>query len=213
MRLKRDFIYDPSLVLYLPLYKLDGDSFMSKDAYGHLCTRTGALWRPNGHYFDGNDYINCGAVTSLQELTISWWMSPAAYDSARAIFGFRGTSAYESLEIRDNSIILVLDDGQNYVSWAGTNTYLGSWHYWTLYLAGSGINDIDSAMLKVNSTTLTPGAAVKNLAPDAWSSFIVGGAARATKFIGTFGEVWIHNRALSALESEHIRLATKWRYR
>ena len=41
------FIFDPSLVLYLSLWKLDGDSFMSKDAYGHLCTVTGALYSIN----------------------------------------------------------------------------------------------------------------------------------------------------------------------
>ena len=50
-----NFIFDPSLVLYLPLYQLDGASFVSKDAHGHLCSVTGALWRPNGRWFDGTD--------------------------------------------------------------------------------------------------------------------------------------------------------------
>ena len=50
-----NFIYDPSLVLYLPFYQLDGASFMSKDKHGYPCTVTGALWRPDGHYFDGTD--------------------------------------------------------------------------------------------------------------------------------------------------------------
>ena len=31
-----EFIVDPYLVLHLPLSELDGKSFMSRDAYGHL---------------------------------------------------------------------------------------------------------------------------------------------------------------------------------
>ena len=53
-----NFIFDPSLVLYLPLHQRDGSSFMSKDAYGHVCTVTGAVWTPEGRLFDGvDDYI------------------------------------------------------------------------------------------------------------------------------------------------------------
>ena len=47
MRKSDRFKYDPSLVLYLPLGELDGDKFMSRDAYGHLCAVTGATWTPN----------------------------------------------------------------------------------------------------------------------------------------------------------------------
>ena len=61
-----NFVFDPSLVLYLPLYEMDGASFASRDAYGHRCTVTGALWRPNGRYFDAvNDGINCGTGSNL----------------------------------------------------------------------------------------------------------------------------------------------------
>lgn len=53
--IERDFILDPSCILYLPLWKKDGAQFMSDDMYGHLCTVTGALWTPQGRYFDGVD--------------------------------------------------------------------------------------------------------------------------------------------------------------
>lgn len=54
--LKDEFLNDPSLVLYLPLWKKDGASFMSDDAYGHLCTRTGVTHSPiHGDSFDGID--------------------------------------------------------------------------------------------------------------------------------------------------------------
>ena len=71
-----DFIFDSSLVLYLPFYELDGASFAAKDKHGHSCTVTGALWRPYGHYFDGtDDRIDCGASTAfdLTKYTIEAW--------------------------------------------------------------------------------------------------------------------------------------------
>ncbi len=46
---------DPSLVFWAPFYELDGASFASKDAHGHLCTRIGAIWTPQGDSFDGTD--------------------------------------------------------------------------------------------------------------------------------------------------------------
>ena len=79
-----DFIFDPSMVLYLPLYELDGASFMSKDAYGHLCTVTGALWTSQGRDFDGiDDSITLPtAFDSLTDLTLEAWLlcNNAAYD-------------------------------------------------------------------------------------------------------------------------------------
>ena len=69
-------IHDPSLVLDLPLYELDGASFMSKDTYGHLCTVTNTLWRLDGRHFAGADFINCGTGPSLapsNALTIEGW--------------------------------------------------------------------------------------------------------------------------------------------
>ncbi|KKK51356.1 hypothetical protein LCGC14_3115780, partial [marine sediment metagenome] len=53
--------YDPygfstdELVLYLPLWALKGSTFKSVDAYEHVNTVAGALWKPNGRDFDGSD--------------------------------------------------------------------------------------------------------------------------------------------------------------
>ena len=75
-----DFIYDPYLVLYLPLYQLDGSSFASRDAYGNPGTVAGALWRPQGRFFDAiDDVLDCGNGTSLQiteEISIDAWVNP-----------------------------------------------------------------------------------------------------------------------------------------
>src|SRR3990167_5915362 len=60
-----EFGLDPSLVLYLPLWKKDGSSFMSDDAYGHLATVTGATWGSQGRTFDGvDDLIEANTVTT-----------------------------------------------------------------------------------------------------------------------------------------------------
>ena len=68
--MERDFVFDPSLVLSLPLWKLDGAKIRSEDAYGHLCTAYGALWRPAGRWFDGiNDYI--GIPSSVIQLNFT----------------------------------------------------------------------------------------------------------------------------------------------
>ena len=44
-------------VLALPFKYLDGDSFMDRSVYGHLCTNYGSKWQLDGRYFDGNDCV------------------------------------------------------------------------------------------------------------------------------------------------------------
>ncbi|MDO8687497.1 MAG: hypothetical protein Q7K41_02790, partial [Dehalococcoidales bacterium] len=83
-----DFIFDPSLVLYLPLYEPDSSSLMSKDAYGHLAAVTGATWGTLGRTFDGSDdQIDCGNASSLVtafggdttgSYTYLWWQKVAS---------------------------------------------------------------------------------------------------------------------------------------
>ena len=71
--LPRQLVRDPSLVLDLPLYKLDGQAFNSVDAYGHLATNTGALWTPNGRTFDGvDDLLTLGRITELEGASAQW---------------------------------------------------------------------------------------------------------------------------------------------
>jgi len=60
-RLNRSIGLDPRVgcILDLPLRYLDGDSFMSRDVYGHVCTpRNGAKWTLRGYHMDGvDDYV------------------------------------------------------------------------------------------------------------------------------------------------------------
>ena len=108
-----DFIFDPSLVLYLPLYELDGASFMSKDAYGHLCTVTGATWTPRGRSFDGTDDHIALPQAAYQvagdgdDLTILIWYEQLPV-SVGTIFMLSGATLYRPyflVQILNNDIL------------------------------------------------------------------------------------------------------------
>lgn len=209
-----DFIFDPSLVLYLPLYELDGASFMSKDAYGHLCTVTGALWRPNGRYFDGiDDYITVSDTASLRitgNLTIEGWVK--LNDNA----GFETfTARYYAREFEarfTNGVMVFLDgDGANCNVYTGTNAAGTNWVH-VAWVRGTTfttyINGLFDKSQALGAYTVTAGT----------NDVIIGArkiaAEPASNFLnGIIGEMRIFNRALTPLEVQHNYLATKWRYR
>ena len=41
-------------VLALDFKHKDGDSFISDDCFGHLCTNHGSKWQLDGRFFDGD---------------------------------------------------------------------------------------------------------------------------------------------------------------
>ena len=76
-------IFDHSLSLSLSLSEMDGNSFISRDTCGHSCSVTGAIWRPDGRYFDGDDdLINCSDNGALNfttgEFTLEAWINAAS---------------------------------------------------------------------------------------------------------------------------------------
>ncbi len=109
-----DFICDPAVVLNLPLFQLEGKSFESRDACGHLCTVTGAVWRPDGRYFDGvNDYINCGHSPHFDitdNLTMEAWINMAElFSDNRAVLRKGGSYV---IDVSYSKIrFFIFDDG------------------------------------------------------------------------------------------------------
>ena len=206
---------DPSCVLYLPLHRLDGASFMSKDAYGHLCTVTGALWTPQGRSFDGSDdLIDCGNPVALGETTFEWWMkTPHDWTAYKGIFDLSSGTFYTGLHMMPNTGKFYLRlNSSNRREFYNAPADLSGWHYYVLYIAGSGINDIDNSTLEIDGAALTPGSTVKTNAPLAWDKFILGMSDYG--FLEcTIDEVRIYNRGLTPLEIQHHYLAAKWRYR
>ena len=207
---------DPSCVLYLPLHRLDGVSFMSKDAYGHLCTVTGALWTPQGRNFDGiDDYIDCGNNTSVNLIgtgTLESWVKVKAYPVGMGFilakdaavggrgYGLRvnsdGTVSVDRNGLPQATSTTVLSLNQWYHIFAVcTGIYALSWY---LYINGVLENDPAGYALESSTTNLNIGRRMYTGAPNYLSTII--------------GEVRIYNRALSGAEGAHNRNATKWRY-
>ena len=219
-----NIIFDPNLVLYLPLYELDGASFMSKDKHGHLCTVTGALWRPNGRHFDGaDDLINCGSGVSLNNLlplTYFVWVkfdAPYVEINPFLITKDTGFAPVNWLYVNAADQDIILDRG-----FADTNLNANSENgvvvagAWANIVATIDANKVprlyvDGAEIGSYVTQVTGVGAITD---DSGSDLIIGNAQNTTRALdGRIGEVMIYNRALTPLEIQHNYQATKWRYR
>ncbi len=212
-----DFVFDPSLVLYLPLWKLDGASIMSQDAYGHTCTVNGALWTPQGRTFDGtDDLITVGRIRALEgadaTYTISLWTKMTDnLTEVRALF------AYDA-----NNVLAPTDD--IYCYWSVANDALqvavGNTPFVSNVtdLGDLGWHHLVFARTSTNTLVYEDGAGVDDEVktnPNGSSShvFKLGDDYQVEYWKGTIGEVRIYNRTLTAQEILHNYQATKWRYR
>ncbi len=215
---------NPSCVLYLPLHRLDGASFISKDVYGHLCTVTGALWTPRGRSFDGvDDYINLGSATAFEcpSLTFLAWIKRGATGTTHCVIADTYTSSSDKDHFfqitinTSNKVTLSFGDGIIHGSKASSNTIDTEWHF-----IGVGRNDdtekitflIDSVIEDEVSYAYTCGTLVtlgnKNLqlGKTGMPSYLF-------PLNGLIDVAALYNRYLSPLEMLNIYLATKRRYR
>ncbi|MEE9366521.1 MAG: LamG domain-containing protein [Dehalococcoidales bacterium] len=211
-----NFIFDPSLVLYLPLYELDGSSFASKDAYGHVCTVTGALWRPNGHYFDGtDDYIDCGSGSSFDvtdNVTLEVWIYVTSTAGSRYICG-KNPDKWALMFSNGSMIPASYMDGVVHKSHgAAAAINQSEWYQLAFTYDKDGGSNNRSIYIngRVSAQQTTTGAIGTSA-----TSFFVGSydAVPNNPFDGRIGEVRVYNRALNPQEIQHNYLATKWRYR
>ncbi len=215
-----DFIFDPGLVLYLPLYELDGASFTSRDAYGHLCAVTGAVWTPQGRSFDGvYDFINCGNPVALQmanDFTVEVWISIATSQGGTywdiISHGHSATGGWvwqATTAVGPNSLRALYGNGTDITGPAFTPDLRdGSFHHLISVKKSVGNSEVfvDGVYNNGSSRPLDiplTGANV-NIGRDS-------GGSRYVK--GIIGEVRIYRRVLSPLEIQRNYLATKWRYR
>lgn len=222
MQIKQGFIFDPSLVLYLPLYELDGNSFMSKDARGHLCTVTGARWELPGRLLDGvDDQINIGDPASLNitdNIAVEAWVKTNFDWGTGYSYGYILSKANYNLYAQKDGPtnrlrFEIVDGGTDYsaytlsaLSAAITNTYT---HI-------VGVYDGATVQIFVNGSNAntTPAAHVGDIDDASGNNLRVGVDAAQVRFLkGYAGEIRIYNRALTQLEIQHNYLATKWRYR
>lgn len=210
-----DFIFDSSLVLYLPLYRLDGASFTSKDAYGHLCTVTGALWRSNGRYFDNvDDRIDCGSSPLLRmttDTTISAWARTSDLTANRGVISKSNIAVEDRLALVFTSTPYFVvfkessDDGG--INLYGGTPVVDSWYFWAVRIGSQGFD------LRINGTLIDSNADTNVLRDGTHKNLYLGLDHNNTNPLsGMIGEVWIYNRALSPIEIQRNYLATRGRY-
>lgn len=205
---------DSSCALHLPLYRLDGASFMSKDAYGHLCTATGALWTPRGRNFDGvDDYINGGKDASLAFTTNDSITIEVSVKSDKGA-GELPTGHAGGITSKSYSLVISIHNAQwrffNDLTTGGVSYYFGSvekdvWvhlvvvrepNYWALYKNGSYVAG-DAPALDWK---------------DYPSADLYIGEYNSEYLDGLIDEVRICDRALTPLEIQHHYLTAKRRY-
>ncbi len=215
MEIERDFIFDPSLVLYLPLYKLDGASFMSQDAYGHLCTVTGALWGSNGRSFDGlDDKIVVPDHSSLDPtsaITVAAWVKVNTLDTTQFIVSKRDPPnklGYCFFFYESNQFCLQGGDGTTWAIWNAPtdDTYGPGWYFVV------GTNDATNCLIYVDGVLAgsASGGGMVASSADLW----VGRDVYSVDYTWdtNIGEVCIYGRELNPMEIQLHYLATKWRY-
>jgi len=206
-----DFILNPNLVLYLPLWKLDGSPFVSKDTYGRPCAVTGALWRPNGRWFD---YIDDRIQTILPDynLTANANVSLLAWINTNSSSD-QGIMAIGSVYMCINLDALVFGarcfDGASKVASSGYTISKNTWYLLAGVFSGGTVDFL------VNGDLVAADQACSNQVALNQHLFIGFGyvPAAAQFFSGLIGEVAIYNRALTPLEILRNYQATKWRYR
>jgi hypothetical protein len=216
------FIFDPSLVLYLPLYELDGASFGSRDAYGHLCTVAGALWRPDGRCFDGtDDYIEIAHNTSqllANGGSIEAWIKP---DSVGETYGKivdkstnanGGADGFSFFCHTPNKVAFVINDSV----WRGSadgSVVFGDGNFYHVVATWDNTGDVTTYVN--GSQSGAPGASGNPSGITTTNALRIGNRSVATDraFDGRIAEVRLYSRALTSQETQRNYLATKWRYR
>jgi len=212
-----NFIIDPSLVLYLPLYKLDGDSFMSQDAYGHLCTVTGASWRSNGRYFDGlDDYTRIShnpIFTFNSVFTVEWWGRIDSYTGNRSgiISKDRNDTNFWDFRPHHSTRINFLYGFTDSVYYDNLADIGDGFHHYVAVINGTDFSFYQDSEWKGNRTlSHTVG---DNTQPIYIGVTLNRGDLTSYYLQGLIGEALIYNRVLTPVEIQHNYLATKWRYR
>ena len=203
---------DPSLVLYLPLGKRDGDSFISEDRYGHLATVTGATWGLQGRTFYGTDdniVTNAPYATlfAADALYLAAWVKWTAIPTTNQTF-FESTSAN----------CIGVGGGWASGKWAvylyttgwilaqeATATIDTNWHF--VEVSYDKVNLKMFVDLVEKASTAETGNAQRD------GNVRLGEAAAGTgDYNGMIGEVFGYNPIPTLARRTLNYLATKWRY-
>ena len=209
--------HDPNLVFYADLAKHDGAAFMSDDAYGHLCTVTGALWRPNGRLFDGdNNVITLPTASSLDPVTngsVGLWVK--ANTITRSDTNVTGDNLYCIGNIylnvffgaTNNAIRVFRYDGTLYYHSGNTAVTTDTWYFVVVTWGTAGI------IIYLDGASDGGDGVAGTHTGTGMNHYVGTHLGGSTAVDGLIGEAWLYNRALSAGEILHNYTCTKWRYK
>ena len=213
-----NMITDPGLVLYMPLYRVDGASVMSSDAYGWQGNATGAQWQPDGRAFDGiDDYIALpdNLLAGASRWTIMLWLK--AYDITtnnlspiggslgewNAIPHLRHVNSKYQISVLHSSEFIVQNKS------VSGDVLLDQWENVCFLYDGFDCLFYRSGIL----TDMLSALDGKSLDNSTINSRLGGGHNTSSKaYSGTMGEVLIFNRTLTSQEVQQIYHITRWKY-
>ena len=210
------FVRDPGLVLYLPMSEMDGSHLMSKDACGHSCAVTGAIWTPRGRSFDGiDDFLTVARTAALDcaggGITMEVWTCPENIEAVDRLIDKEGggTNGYLlGFEAANKVLVRMNSDAVNPLI-TEKAVPCGIWAHIAATWDGATIRAYLNGSADASTTAKagTINADTADLVLGRW----VGGSLGF--FDGVMGEVRVYNRALTPLEVQHNYEVTKWRYR
>ena len=211
------------------------NQFLSDDAYGHLCTRTGALWTPQGYSFDGiDDYITVPDSPSLtftdgagadKPFSAIMWVNPTNYNNFATLVAKRNSGTVLewvwNIQQTNGQMNLRLYSGSGTTIYIGQQSTdaVGTGALICLGFTYDGNEASSGVILYKNGVVLASSASQAGSyvgMSDTVALVSIGAhhtqATPANFLIGNVGAVWLYNRVLTALEMQFIFLVTKWRY-
>lgn len=205
------------LILDLPFYKLDGGKFMSADAYGHLCTASGAIWTPQGRSFDGTDDYIALPYSSLYDFgtgdfAVEVWFYPQnQIDKAIVTRWQQGNLAWDlrlGQTVDPGKLLFLFGSVPNtYIIVSGDVSQTSYHHAVATRLGGRLWGYLDLVSLDAGIQSGNASNTAATLRVGNYPGFETG------HLKGLVGEVRIYNRGLPPQEVLNNHLATKWRYR
>lgn len=213
MRTIRETTCDPSLVLRLPLYEPEGASFMSRDAYGHLCTATGALWTPQGRLFDGiDDKIVVPHATSLNPSLIAvivWYKFLSLVANWQGVISKYDASHGWTMQVSDAALprVELFTTGGAASAISASAISANIWYCMGFDYDGAVIQQYRNGAPDGSPTAKV--GTIDSSSSDLWLAYRSDGNFPSNIVIG---EAVVLGRPLGALGHNRFYLATKWRY-
>lgn len=210
-------VIDLNLVFHAPLHQLDGDSFMTRDPHGHLCTVTGAKWQSHGRNFDGiDDDIACGnaagalSIQGAYSITV-WFKASVSQNGALVVKGLQSSNLVNYYLMLRNTDLLQARHanpaGDAYTNIEAPFTPDGSWHQAVITYDMTQLNLYLDGRVSATpvADTVIPYTSDQTMQIGRWQT--------SYNYQGLIGEVLIYNRRLNPTEIQRNYLSARWRYR